>query len=260
MTNIINRHQINDYTLFEASYQPQLRQPRHTHSLASFSFVLAGSYVEKLGRQTSSRTASTVVFHPPHESHSVDFEDKTRILSVHFNFQLFTRIREHSPILDESSSHRSETICWLGNRIYREFVRMDAFSRLSIEGLVLELLAQASREKTDTCDKSIPHWLEQARDFIRDNFKDSFEFEDLVKIAGVHPVYLSRAFRKAFGCSVGEYVRRLRVEFAAQQIRTTAEPLGEIGHTAGFADHSHFNRTFKNFYNLNPSEYRKISR
>ena len=258
--HIIKRHEINGYTLFEALYPPKLKQKRHTHKLASFSFVLAGSYIENYGRQTSTRSSSTVIFHPPQESHAVDFENDVRILSVQFDFNRYAQIRELSTILDESLSHRSETIAWLGNLIHREFRRMDSFSGLSIEGLVLELLAEASRCKVGTDEKSIPRWLVQAKDFLHDNFAESFVFGDVAKIADVHAVHLSRVFRKTFGCTIGEYVRRLRVEFAARQISLTDEPLGEIAYAAGFADHSHFNRTFKSFYGLTPNQYRQFSR
>jgi len=259
MKHILKKHEINGYTLFEALYPSNLKQPRHTHTLASFSFVLAGSYFENYGRQTSTRTSSTVIFHPPQESHAVGFESDVRILSVQFDFKRFAQIREHSIILDESSSCHSETIAWLGNRIHREFRRMDSFSLLSIEGLVLELLAEASRSRISTDEKGVPLYLLEVKDFLHDNFAESFILEDVVKIAGVHVVHLSRVFRKTFGCTIGEYVRRLRVEFAARQILRTNASLGEIAHAAGFSDQSHFNKTFRNFYGFRPAEYRRVA-
>jgi AraC-like DNA-binding protein len=87
---------------------------------------------------------------------------------------------------------------------------MDSFSRLSIEGLVLELLAEASRNKIGADEKGVPRYLLDAKDFLHDNFAESFLLEDVAKIAGVHAVHLSRVFRKIFGRTIGEYVRRLR--------------------------------------------------
>jgi AraC family transcriptional regulator len=260
MKRVVKKHGIDGYGLFEALYPSKLKQPRHTHRLASFSFVLTGSYLENHGGQTSTRLPSTVIFHPPQESHAVDYVSKVRILSVEFDFKKFAQIREHSIILDESSICRSETVSWLGNRIYREFQRMDSFSRLTIEGLVLELLAEASRSRIGADEKSIPWWLTEAKDFLHDNFAESFVLEDVVKVAGVHAVHLSRVFRKRFGCTIGEYVRRLRVEFAARKMFETDEAFSEIAHAAGFADQSHFNRTFKGIYGITPAEYRRISR
>jgi AraC family transcriptional regulator len=67
-------------------------------------------------------------------------------------------------------------------------------------------------------------------------------------------------FRRQNGCTVGEYVRRLRVDFALRQLSETENPLSEIAAAAGFADHSHLTRTFKAYLGLTPSEYRKNSR
>ena len=260
MKHILKTQDINGYTLFESLYPSELKQPRHTHSLASFSFVLAGSYIENCGGQTSTRTSSTLIFHPPQEAHAVDYQSEVRILSVQLDLQRFAQIREHSIILDESSICRSETVAWLGKRIHQEFRRMDSFSWLSIEGLVLELLAEASRSRIGAGEKSIPRWLAEAKDFLHDNFSESIVLDEVVKIAGVHPVHLSRVFRRTFGCTIGEYVRRLRVESAARQVSLTDAPLGEIAHAAGFSDHSHFNRIFRSIYGLTPNQYRHFSR
>jgi len=258
--NIVKNKTIAEFKLTETAYDAGLQIPAHSHDFAYFCFVLRGDFNERCERQTRACSPFSLIFHPPQESHAVDFENDVRILSVQFDFNRYAQIRELSTILDESLSHRSETIAWLGNRIHREFRRMDSFSGLSIEGLVLELLAEASRCKVGTDEKSIPRWLVQAKDFLHDNFAESFVFGDVAKIADVHAVHLSRVFRKTFGCTIGEYVRRLRVEFAARQISLTDEPLGEIAYAAGFADHSHFNRTFKSFYGLTPNQYRQFSR
>jgi AraC family transcriptional regulator len=82
----------------------------------------------------------------------------------------------------------------------------------------------------------------------------------IARITDVHPAHLVRVFRKKFGCTIGEYVRRLRVEFACRQIRATDAPLSEIAAHAGFFDQSHLNKIFKNLFKLTPYEYRKIHR
>ena len=250
----------NGLNLADVAYPPDLRQPRHTHKFASFSLVMAGNYLEKFNRQSFRRHFSTVVFHPPEESHAVNFETNVRILSVEFDFRRLAAIREHSAVLDEPASLQTEAINRLGCRIYQEFQRADAFSALAVEGLILEILAEASRSGTKTDEKQIPRWLLQTRDFLHENFAGSFVIEDVARAAGVHPVHLSRVFRQKFGCTVGEYVRRLRVEFANRQIRTTDAPLSEIALAAGFADQSHLNKTFKSFFGLTPAEHRKLTR
>jgi len=59
---------------------------------------------------------------------------------------------------------------------------------------------------------------------------------------------------------VGDYVRRLRVDYAAYQLSQTDDPLSEIAAAAGFADQSHFSRTFSGIMGSTPSRYRAMLR
>ena len=255
------KHSINGFMISESVYPPRLKQPRHAHSEASFSFVLAGNYIESYAGQTQQmRQPSTVVFHPPQESHAVDFQSGARILSVQFDSRRFDYIRSRSVVLDVSTSSQTEAIAWLGKRIYREFHQMDAASELAIEGLIFEILAEAVRSKVSTAEKKSPRWLRQVRDFLHANFSESIVSEDVAQIADVHPVHLARVFRQKYNCTIGEYVRRLRVEFACRRISASADSFTEIALAAGFTDQSHFARTFKNHLGVTPGEYRKVSR
>lgn len=260
MDHVQKQHEVAGYTLSESLYPPDLRQARHEHTPASFSFVLSGSYIENYGRQTLTRVPSTLVFHPPQEAHSVDFQSKpVRILSVKLDNKRLSYLREHSTILDDSATYRTNTISWIGRRLHTEFRRLDSASPLAIEGLVLEVLAEGSRANKIAIEKEFPGWLRDVEDFLRANFLESLVFENVAKIADVHPVYLARVFREKKGCTMSEYVRGLRLEYASREISTTRIPLGEIALAAGFSDHSHLNRTFKTHYGLTPSQYRKFT-
>ena len=80
---------------------------------------------------------------------------------------------------------------------------------------------------------------------------------ELAAGVGVHPVTLARAFRRTFGCTIGEYLRRLRIERAAEQLATGTQPLAEIALAAGFADQSHFSNVFRRRVGMSPSAYRR---
>jgi len=249
-----------DLKIDESLYPPSLKQPCHTHQFASFSFVSSGSYLETFGKNTHTRQDSTLIFHPPQESHSVDFISDVRIVRVHFTVEKFSCIREQLAVFDAPMSCRTQSVCSLGSRLRKELREMDAASALAIEGLALEMLAEVTRNQTGTRKQNPPQWLKEVRDYLHDTFAESFVLGDVARIAGVHSTHLSRVFRENLGCTVGEYVRRLRVEFACRQILTTEISLSEIASRAGFSDQSHFNRTFKSLFNLTPREYRKMSR
>jgi len=78
--------------------------------------------------------------------------------------------------------------------------------------------------------------------------------------AGVHPSYLARTFRKFYGCTVGDYVRRLRVDYAVRELKESDKSLAEIATAAGFYDQSHFTHEFKSHLRMTPAEFRAAFR
>jgi AraC family transcriptional regulator len=133
---------------------------------------------------------------------------------------------------------------------------MDAASPLVIEGLVLELLAEASRKSLRRPDRQLPQWLYQAKELLHERFSESLTLSSISKALGIHPVHLSREFHKQFGSTIGEYLRQLRIEYACRQISTSNTPLARIALAAGFWDQSHLGRVFKERFGMTPSEYR----
>ena len=75
---------------------------------------------------------------------------------------------------------------------------------------------------------------------------------DLARELAVHPAHLARAFRGQFGTSVGGYVRRLRLDWAAAELERSDTALAAIALAAGFADQSHFTRIFRRLHRVHP--------
>jgi AraC family transcriptional regulator len=158
--------------------------------------------------------------------------------------------------LDESLHRHGGFLAWLFMRIYNEFLRKDTASSVAIEGLMLELLAAVSRRQVGVSEMRPPRWLRNVREILHSRFQEDLRLLPLSEEAGVHPVHLCREFRRYYQQTVGEYVRKLRIDYACQQMSNPVISLGEIASAAGFADHSHFARTFKRFVGMSPAAFR----
>ena len=135
---------------------------------------------------------------------------------------------------------------------------MDGAAPLAIEGLLLELLATTTRQGGANGEtRGRPSWILRARDLLHADLSHRRTLADLAAEVGVHPVTLARGFRRSFGCSVGEYVRRLRIERAAVHLSSSDEPLAAIALAAGFSDQSHFSNLFRRGTGMSPSAYRR---
>lgn len=258
--NPIQVHDGAGFCLAETRYAPGARLPRHAHELAKYCFVLTGSSTETVGAISAERQPLTLIFHPAAITH----EEFHHAAGHHFHLELeagwLERAREYSAVLDQSVDLSGSAAIGLVTRLFDEFKHLDGLSALAMEGLMLELMAETSRSVLGVLDRRPPRWLSQVEELLRTRFAETLALNELAAAVGVHAVHLARVFRRFHGCSVGEYVRRLRIEFASRQLAASDLSLADIAAAAGFADQSHFSRTFKQHTRLLPTEFRKLFR
>ena len=246
---------ISAFTLTETAYASSLKLPKHSHEKAYFCFVLGGGFTEIYAEGSRSCRPSTLIFHPAAEPHSDQFHADTRCFNIQMHPRWLERVRQHSRIIDAPADFFNGRLAHLAARLYSEFRESDEFSPLVVEGFVLEMLAQVSRHAMKS-ERTPPGWLEQAREVLHTCFGECWSLVALAELVGVHPAHLARQFRRFYRCTVGDYVRRRRIEFACQHISASDAPFSEIAATAGFFDQSHFARTFKTHTGMTPSQYR----
>ncbi len=252
--------EVGGFMLSETVYSPRLQVPHHTHEQDGyFNFVLQGGYTEYASRKAQEFSPKQLVFHPPGEAHSDRMTSAgARLFNVRFSCHWLRRVSGHAPVLNSSTRFDSGPVPQLAAKLYNEFREGDAFSPLVIEALALEMLAESSRHVSRPAESRAPAWLARAKEMLHAHFNETITMAQIAESAGVHPVHLNRAFRRRFRCTAGEYVRRLRVEYACHLLAHSHAPLAEIASAAGFSDQSHFHRTFKRLTGLTPARYRAM--
>ncbi|HKC25574.1 MAG TPA: AraC family transcriptional regulator, partial [Thermoanaerobaculia bacterium] len=141
----------------------------------------------------------------------------------------------------------------LGARLYAELMRGDDLSPLVVEDLLRDLLAE-SRERVLACR------VARAAERLEEAYRAPPRVAELALDSGVHPDSFSRSFRKQLGCTVPEYVRRVRLRRAARLLRLSATPLSDVAAACGFADQSHLTRQFRDASGFTPGAYRRFAR
>lgn len=107
--------------------------------------------------------------------------------------------------------------------------------------------------------RAAPPWLERLRVSIHDRPGRPIRVAELAAEAGVHPAHLARIFRRHHGCTVGTYVRRLRLEAARAALLDGDRTISAIALSNGFSDQAHFTRRFKEMMGVPPGEYRRLA-
>jgi AraC family transcriptional regulator len=251
---------IGGFSLTEGRHAAGSLLPWHTHPWPTLCFVYAGAFTESFAGATLECTPGTIKITPACERHSNRFgREETRGLLVEADASRLERLGEHATVLDQRASLRDDRLAGMAWRIAVELRRRDSAAPLVIEGLLLEILAGAERERELRLSGAVPQWLAEARESLHDPGHPG-SLGELAAAVGVHPVTLARGFRKVYGCSVGAYLRRLRVARAARELADTDAPLAEIALAAGFADQSHFSNVFRREMGLSPSAFRRSVR
>jgi AraC family transcriptional regulator len=243
------------FTLAETTYSRGRNLPRHSHQHPYFCFVLQGKFTEVCGNRVRMCQPATLIFHPSGELHSDHFNTDARC----FNLQIDGNLNYQTAKLKQPADFRGGTPAYLATKLYREFREMDELSPLAIEGLALELIAEALRGIKRELQRA-PAWLESAREMLHAQFSERLTIAQVAAAVSVHPTHLAREFHRRHRRTIGEYVRQLRIEFACRELSTSDTSLCEIAIAAGFFDQSHFSRTFKQMNGMSPATYRRTFR
>ena len=258
---VINRFDLPGLVLGEIIYSPGYQRPLHRHERACLHFLFQSGYIEFEGTRSRECGPFTLSFQPPGHEHSYRcLNAVSRSFTIELESGWLSELSEHSVKLERSGNFRSALIQWLITRLYREFSVREEDSLLVMEGLMLEIAVEISRRQLGSPDRKPPAWLKQVDEFLHQHFTESLSLPHIARIVGVHPVHLARTFRFHHGCTVGEYLRQLKIEFACRQISGSNDRLVDIALSSGFCDQSRFSHTFKRVMGINPTDYRAATR
>jgi AraC family transcriptional regulator len=249
---------VADLAIVELRHEARLRIPRHEHERAYVSLIQAGTFTESCGRRrTRFSEPGMLLLHPPGEVH---WEQMNRVAVSSLNIELgsswLRELLEIGAPLDRSFDVRDERIAIAGARLSSECRRQDRDSALAVESLTWEILHASLRRDPSTTERTPPRWLRDLRDLIDGSLGAPPPLRSVAKAVGVHPVYFAAVFRRFHDCSLGEYYRRRRLEAARAKLANPDLPLSRVAFEVGFADQSHFTRTFKRYTGMSPGQYR----
>lgn len=94
----------------------------------------------------------------------------------------------------------------------------------------------------------------RAREFLETTVVAGARLDQLEHVTGCDRWQLSRDFRALLGTSPYRYLQYRRIDLAKRLLREGAT-LADAAHGAGFADQSHFGRTFRKAVGLTPKEW-----
>lgn len=236
----------SDLTASLGFYEEGSRQPLHSHSTPTVSILLSGSVHEAAGGQDCSATLPSISIKPPDVRHS-DVYGR--------NGAIILSIAVHDDSLWAATA-LPETWGWhsLSYRSHHETLASIGSSPNWTE-IAFELLALGA--PVETRKGQPPLWLASIAEQIAE--EPHLALAGLATRAGIHPVYLARAFRSWYGMSPSAFRLSQRTSAAIRIGLSSNRTAAGVAHDLGFSDQSHMARSVRSATGHSLTQLRRLA-
>jgi len=101
--------------------------------------------------------------------------------------------------------------------------------------------------------------INNVKKHIHQNTDQVLDRKELADMAGYSLPHFHRIFTAEMGENIATYIRRVRLEKAAQKLIHGATDLMQVAMDAGFQSHAAFSKAFKKHFGYRPSEFRELN-
>lgn len=99
--------------------------------------------------------------------------------------------------------------------------------------------------------------IRSVHDYLVGHLDERLTIEALAKQYLINTTTLKNMFKAVYGDSIASHIKAHRMELAARLLMTTQDSIAEIAAKVGYDSQSKFSASFKEYYNVLPSKYRK---
>lgn len=251
------RINLNGLTITDTEYTHD-KVDWHYHENPYFTFILQGTVIEGNKKQTYHCAAGSLLFHNWDDSHyNIKPPGYTRGFHIEIDKSWLREFDIQLDNLQGSNAVKSPETTLLFYKLFKESKMSDMESNLTIPALLINCLEDMKR-RIPVSHSKIPGWIQVLKELLQDDHQQASSLSYLSGLLGVHPVHISRYFPVFFGCTLGEYIRKIKVQHSLSMLADQRKTLVEIALDCGFSDQSHFNRCFKDNVGMTPKMYRTL--
>lgn len=251
---------VNGLTIVHSSFHQYEFCPWHYHQNAHFAFTTQGTLIETHKKGEIQLAAGSLLYNHSLEPHcNSHYAEDVAALHVDIDDSWFDQYEIEFSTISGVRSLDSPVLKSSFYSIFRELHCFDSASPLAIETILIQCLNNMIRLKAIFGGR-VPSWVGRVNDLLYDRYSEQISLQEIAAEVNIHPVYLCQQFSHYFRCSFGEYIRKIRIEKAVGFILARGRAsLTEIAFACGFADQSHFIRTFRRNIGVTPMVFRRLA-
>jgi AraC-like DNA-binding protein len=236
------------------SYPSNLRQTWHKDTVSKISIVLDGTLSEETSRSSVVATPLDIVIKSTNVEHENRYGHEGATL---FSLEVDSNWLSFGPSPSEQTEWswiQGRHSCRQAMLIFEAFLSKDSDA---LNSSIIETIAWATADSFEIKKKqSIRRELQLLREQVLDTANPTIDVVAVAQEIGLHPVYLTRAYKETFGLSIQEDRQLRRIKRGVELLVTTNETIADVALGLNFFDQSHFSRTFRRYVGTTPAKYR----
>lgn len=248
----------NYFTIFNSK---NMSFPPHLHSYIEIIYVMEGNITVNINDNVKKLTQGDVAVSFPNDIHSYNTEGVSRVIVMIFSPEIISGYfkKVANKTLKDSFLNKEiidESIYVLVDMLFNEFKTSN--DEYVIKGFLYSIIGKLNKyfifiDSKHAYNTTIQSLLK----YIEGNYDKNITLESVAKTLGFSKFYLSRIFTNKIGYQFNDYVNRLRINAAQKLISETDMLIFNIALECGFESLRNFNRVFKSYTGVTPTEFRK---
>lgn len=141
--------------------------------------------------------------------------------------------------------------------MYQKWLNEETLDRLQATGLFYQFVYEQFRQlQMAEAAASVPDLGAQVAQYIQEHYHETISMETMANWFHYSTHYLSRVFKRKYGCSPIEYLIQTRMNRAKYLLSETDVTIREVADSVGFTDMYYFSRLFKKQTGATPAQFK----
>ena len=100
--------------------------------------------------------------------------------------------------------------------------------------------------------------INNIHEFLMKNYQNDIDLKEVAEIAHMAPASVCRFFKNTTGLTIFEYLNKIKIDYSCQLLLNTDLNILDISYDCGFNNLSHFNKQFRKFTGITPTQFRNL--
>ncbi|KAB7672112.1 GH39 family glycosyl hydrolase [Bacillus sp. B1-b2] len=244
----------------------------HAHKDIELIYVIEGNLEVKIKSDSFRLNKSDFVIVNSNELHSFQSENNNLFVIIHFNYlQIRSVLQQENLFFQcnslEETSASNQQIKQVIEEVLSVYLKESDFSIAEFWEKVLKLVSiiqlnylrdrKHQEIKPLQSEELANERVMEILEYVENNFREALTLEEVASTQYITVPYLSKFFKKQTGKTFLQYLNKVRLAHAVNELINTKKSITRIALDNGFPNLVAFNRVFNDKFKMKPVDYRK---